>query len=627
MGLDLRQVVAAILTLAMFVMLGNMIKRDHFDPLQEVLPGGTMDLENGKFGVSHVRKNVAPWKGVADKLKPCWLKPYDDDVEQTKGFVTVSLTNGPEYHISQIADAVVVARQLGAKLVLPEIRGSQPGDKRNFEEIYDVDAFMKSMEGLVRVVKDLPDHISGQNIAVVKVPNRVTEDYIAARIEPIYRSKGNIRLATYFPSINMRKGGKKSDTDSVACLAMFGSLELQPELHELIESMVERLRTLSHESNGQFIAVDLRVDLLDGRGCQGGNDEQDKSCFNAHEIAVFLRKIGFDKDTSIYVTESKEDSSLDSFKDLFPKTYTKDAIMPADKKTKFLDSEGSGFEKVIDFYISTQSDVFVPASPGLFYANVAGKRIGSAKTQIFVPADISDQYASASDFLSPCAACKSLRRKCPQDCVLAPYFPSSNPQRFASVHKVFGAGNITKMLQQLPEHLRGEAAECMCIEASLRVEDPVYGCVRIVSQLQQQIIQTQHDIMKCIVLWALNKFEITHGCQLQTQILKGLLGSIDDSNIKDNVIVVHCYICFSINRITKSSKLKNAIELICIIPILGELSSSTLKISFVSVHATTAPRKKSPERISDLKFPVEVSDPCTRVGGDMAVSSAALWVA
>lgn len=30
----------------------------------------------------------------------------------------------------QIADAVVVARYLGATLVLPDIRGSEPGDKR-----------------------------------------------------------------------------------------------------------------------------------------------------------------------------------------------------------------------------------------------------------------------------------------------------------------------------------------------------------------------------------------------------------------------------------------------------------------------------------------------------------------
>lgn len=31
MGVDLRQVVAGILTVTMFVMLGNMIKREHFD--------------------------------------------------------------------------------------------------------------------------------------------------------------------------------------------------------------------------------------------------------------------------------------------------------------------------------------------------------------------------------------------------------------------------------------------------------------------------------------------------------------------------------------------------------------------------------------------------------------------
>lgn len=183
--------------------------------------------------------------------------------------------------------------------------------------------FMKSMEGVVKVVKDLPARISTRNIAAVKVPNRVTEDYIAEHVEPIYRTRGSIRLATYFPSINMRKAGKKGDTDSVACLAMFGSLELQPEMHEVVDSMVERLRTLSRNSDGQFLAVDLRLEMLEKKGCQSSDSDAEKSCYNAQEIAVFLRKIGFDKDTTVYVTESRWDSSLDSLKDLFPKTYTK----------------------------------------------------------------------------------------------------------------------------------------------------------------------------------------------------------------------------------------------------------------------------------------------------------------
>ncbi|XLT06996.1 hypothetical protein HN51_045745, partial [Arachis hypogaea] len=49
---------------------------------------------------------------------------------------------------------------------------------------------------------------------------------------------------------------------------------------------------------------------------------------------------------------------------------------------------------------------------------------------------------------SPCASCKLLRRRCAKDCIFAPYFPSDDPQKFAIVHKVFGASNVSKMLQE-----------------------------------------------------------------------------------------------------------------------------------------------------------------------------------
>ncbi|XP_038719524.1 LOB domain-containing protein 4-like [Tripterygium wilfordii] len=94
---------------------------------------------------------------------------------------------------------------------------------------------------------------------------------------------------------------------------------------------------------------------------------------------------------------------------------------------------------------------------------------------------------------SPCAACKLLRRRCAQDCVFAPYFPADEPQKFANVHKVFGASNVNKMLQELPIHQRGDAVSSMVYEANARVRDPVYGCVGAISSLQQQIdvLQTQ----------------------------------------------------------------------------------------------------------------------------------------
>lgn len=74
--------------------------------------------------------------------------------------------------------------------------------------------------------------------------------------------------------------------------------------------------------------------------------------------------------------------------------------MAEDKKGKFLRSKSSEFEKVIDFYICSQSEVFVPSIPGLFYANVAGMRILSGKNQILVPAEIAGPSASASDYIS-----------------------------------------------------------------------------------------------------------------------------------------------------------------------------------------------------------------------------------
>ncbi|KAF6161749.1 hypothetical protein GIB67_013826 [Kingdonia uniflora] len=95
-----------------------------------------------------------------------------------------------------------------------------------------------------------------------------------------------------------------------------------------------------------------------------------------------------------------------------------------------------------------------------------------------------------------CAACKSLRRRCSKDCVLAPYFPSNDPQRFAYVHRIFGASNISRMLMQIPVDQRAEAADSMSFEAKSRVKDPVYGCVAVIGQLHQQISAVQRELAK-----------------------------------------------------------------------------------------------------------------------------------
>eukprot|EP00897_Mesotaenium_endlicherianum_P009584 jgi/Mesen1/8654/ME000502S08015 len=87
----------------------------------------------------------------------------------------------------------------------------------------------------------------------------------------------------------------------------------------------------------------------------------------------------------------------------------------------------------------------------------------------------------------PCAACKSLRRKCTRECIFLPYFPRDDPDKFARVHKVFGASNVAKMLNDLPVHQREDAVASLEYEAQARCQDPVYGCVGILCVLQRQV--------------------------------------------------------------------------------------------------------------------------------------------
>jgi hypothetical protein len=105
-----------------------------------------------------------------------------------------------------------------------------------------------------------------------------------------------------------------------------------------------------------------------------------------------------------------------------------------------------------------------------------------------------ENMASSSSYNSPCAACKFLRRKCMPGCIFAPYFPPEEPQKFANVHKIFGASNVTKLLNELLPHQREDAVNSLAYEAEARVRDPVYGCVGAISFLQRQVHRLQKEL-------------------------------------------------------------------------------------------------------------------------------------
>ncbi|XP_009417378.2 LOB domain-containing protein 20 [Musa acuminata AAA Group] len=96
---------------------------------------------------------------------------------------------------------------------------------------------------------------------------------------------------------------------------------------------------------------------------------------------------------------------------------------------------------------------------------------------------------------SPCGACKFLRRKCLPGCVFAAHFASEQgPARFAAVHKVFGASNVSKLLSIVPAGRQHDAVVTICYEAQARLADPVYGCVSTILAMQQQVSALQAEL-------------------------------------------------------------------------------------------------------------------------------------
>ncbi|KAF8395638.1 hypothetical protein HHK36_019588 [Tetracentron sinense] len=87
-----------------------------------------------------------------------------------------------------------------------------------------------------------------------------------------------------------------------------------------------------------------------------------------------------------------------------------------------------------------------------------------------------------------------LRRRCVEKCILAPYFPPTEPLKFKIAHRVFGASSIVKFLQDLPESHRADAVSSMVYEANARIRDPVYGCAGLICQLQKQVNELQEQL-------------------------------------------------------------------------------------------------------------------------------------
>ncbi|XP_024382683.1 protein MANNAN SYNTHESIS-RELATED 1 isoform X2 [Physcomitrium patens] len=301
------------------------------------------------------------------------------------GYVLVTCSHGPHQHRFQIADAVIVARQLGATLVMPTIKEGLTEPISKFDDIYNVKHFIATLEGVVRIVGRLPEDLRNVNHTSVELPHKITKAEIDNKIRPIFVKSSVIVLNKFLLSMKDVKDERDPEIEAIRCLVQYKALQFQPQIEKLGNRLNNRMKEAAQSLGGKYVAVDYRST---DKACGQRTDNvftMPKGCLSPLDLGLLLQSHGFARETAIYLTQTRLDESFDPLLKLYPIVITKEYSMPFNEENQFLYSGMTQFELAIDFYICSHSDVLVPIHSSTFYTALAGERIKQGFTHMLVP--------------------------------------------------------------------------------------------------------------------------------------------------------------------------------------------------------------------------------------------------
>ncbi|WMV44160.1 hypothetical protein MTR67_037545 [Solanum verrucosum] len=94
-----------------------------------------------------------------------------------------------------------------------------------------------------------------------------------------------------------------------------------------------------------------------------------------------------------------------------------------------------------------------------------------------------------------CAACRYQRKRCEENCPLAPFFPSNKVEDFNKVIRLYKVSTIINMLNSVADNeKKAKMVETLILEAKIRYENPVYGCIAVEEKLRLEIEETMKEL-------------------------------------------------------------------------------------------------------------------------------------
>ncbi|CAM6032877.1 unnamed protein product [Sphagnum compactum] len=334
-------------------------------------------------------------------------------IAQRERYLLVVVNGGLNQQRNQIVDAVIIARILGANLVVPIMEINQIWqDESEFGDIFDVEHFKETLKDNVRVVSALPSTLlmykptEEKNMPLNASPHWLRTHYgrKMSKEGVLLLSGLDSRLAKDLPS----------DLQRLRCKVAFHALKFTAPIQELGDKLAARMW-----SQGSYLAVHLRLekDVWVRTGCLPGlGKELDEEIrierrrnprlltartrmgftqrklaglcpLTAAELVRLLKALGAAERTRIYWAGGEpfggKKKALEPIRKAFPELHNKDSLATADELMPFKNKASS--LAAIDYLVCLQSDVFLQSHGGNFGHLMHGHRAYTGHRKHIVP--------------------------------------------------------------------------------------------------------------------------------------------------------------------------------------------------------------------------------------------------
>ncbi|KMZ61114.1 Peptide-O-fucosyltransferase [Zostera marina] len=389
--------------------------------ISNLLPEKTKFFGNG--GVETTRREEGAKEGFWKQpngmgYRPCleFSEDYRNETESVikdrRKFVILVVNGGLNQQRNQIVDAVVIARILGAALVVPIMKVNVVwGDDSEFTDIFDFEYFKKTLADDIRVVASLPwfhvttNHIDGSQNEFNASPEWYRRKYLRKmnRFGVLLLRSIDSRLSKDLPP----------DLQKLRCKAAFQALRFAAPIMELGNKLTERMR-----SEGPYLALHLRMerDVWVRTGCLPGLTEyyddiiyderknrpdllSGRTNMEYHqrklaglcpltsvEISRLMKALGVPRNTRIYLAGGEPFGGEVAMKPLlqeFPYMYNKENISLPGELEQFADR--ASILAALDFIVAENSDVFMQSHGGNMGRALQGRRTFFGHKKHIVP--------------------------------------------------------------------------------------------------------------------------------------------------------------------------------------------------------------------------------------------------